>query len=78
MQLSYPIKRNSEGGQGLVEYSIILALLALAVIAVLVVIGPGVGNIFSETSNAFNKDSEEPSVEPAVEPVDVITIAAAE
>ena len=79
MHRSYSDKRNLGDGQGLVEYSIILALLALAVIAVLVVFGPRVGNIFSETTNAFNKDRKEsvvePAVEPAEEPVDIISIS---
>ncbi len=34
-------------GQGLVEYALILALVAIVVIAVLALIGPAVGNIFS-------------------------------
>jgi hypothetical protein len=61
-----------------VEYSIILALLALAVVAVLVVFGPGIGNLYSQAASAFGTDGDEPVVEPAVEPVDVITIAQAE
>jgi Flp pilus assembly pilin Flp len=36
-----------EKGQGLVEYSLILLLVALAVIIVLVYVGPAVGNLFS-------------------------------
>ena len=78
MHQSYPVKRNSEGGQGLVEYSIILALLALVVVAVLVVFGPRLGNLYSQMASAFGTDGEEPVVEPAVEPDDVITIAQAE
>jgi hypothetical protein len=42
---------------------------------VLVVFGPGVGNVYSEISNSFSKDPEEPVVEPAVEPVDIISIS---
>jgi pilus assembly protein Flp/PilA len=36
-----------EKGQGLVEYALILVLIAVVVIAVLVIFGPAVGNIFS-------------------------------
>ena len=78
MHQTYPVKRNSEGGQGVVEYSIILVLLALVVVTVLVVFGPKIGNLYSQAASAFGTDDEQPAVEPAVEPVDVITIARAE
>ena len=78
MHRFYSVKGNPGDGQGLVEYSLILTLIALVVIAVLVVFGPGVGNIFSEVSNAFGKEPDEnvvePVIEPVEEPVDVITI----
>ncbi len=47
------LARNSEKGQGLVEYAIILALVALVVIAILAVLGPQVGNLFSRVTNAI-------------------------
>ena len=37
----------SENGQGLVEYALILVLVALVVIGILLVLGPVVGNAFS-------------------------------
>lgn len=40
-----------EKGQGLVEYALILVLVAIVVIAVLMLLGPIIGNIFS-TLNA--------------------------
>ena len=36
-----------EEGQGLVEYALILVLVAMAVIVVLALLGPAIGNIFS-------------------------------
>jgi len=36
-----------EEGQGLVEYALILALVALVVIVMVTVFGPAVGNLFS-------------------------------
>ena len=36
-----------EKGQGLVEYALILVLVAIVVIAVLLILGPAIGNIFS-------------------------------
>lgn len=38
----------SEEGQGLVEYALILVLVAIVVILVLTLLGPQIGNIFSE------------------------------
>jgi pilus assembly protein Flp/PilA len=40
-----------EKGQGLVEYALILVLVAIVVIAVLTLLGPLIGNVFS-TINA--------------------------
>ena len=36
-----------EEGQGLVEYALILVLVAIVVIAILLLVGPAVGNVFS-------------------------------
>ena len=36
-----------EEGQGLVEYALILVLVAVVVIIILIVLGPAIGNIFS-------------------------------
>jgi pilus assembly protein Flp/PilA len=36
-----------ERGQGLVEYAFILILVAIVVIAILLLLGPVVGNVFS-------------------------------
>ena len=38
---------NREGGQGLVEYAFIMLLVAIAVIVVLALLGPSVGNLYS-------------------------------
>ena len=40
-----------EEGQGLVEYALILVLVAVVVIAILSVLGPQIGNVFSNVSN---------------------------
>lgn len=42
-----------EKGQGLVEYALILVLVAVVVIAVLTLLGPIVGNVFSQIINAL-------------------------
>jgi len=38
----------SESGQGLVEYALILVLVAIVVIAILALLGPEIGRVFSE------------------------------
>jgi pilus assembly protein Flp/PilA len=42
-----------EKGQGLVEYALILVLVAVVVIAVLTLLGPIIGNVFSKINSAF-------------------------
>ena len=43
-----------EKGQGLVEYALILVLVAIVVIAALTILGPIIGNIFSEINNSLS------------------------
>ncbi len=40
-----------EHGQGLVEYAFLFLLIALIVIAVLLLLGPMIGNVFSNLGN---------------------------
>ncbi len=42
-----------EEGQGLVEYALILVLVAIVVIAILALIGPQIANIFSRVTNGL-------------------------
>jgi len=42
-----------EKGQGLVEYAIILALVAIVVIAVMRLLGPKIGNTFSTIASSL-------------------------
>jgi len=42
-----------ERGQGLVEYALILVLVAIVVIAALMVLGPVIGNSFSTINNSL-------------------------
>ena len=42
-----------EEGQGLVEYALILVLVAVVVIVILALLGPAVGNIFSNLVNTL-------------------------
>jgi pilus assembly protein Flp/PilA len=47
--LFYP----QEKGQGLVEYAIIMVFVAIVVIAIMQMIGPRVGNIFSTINSSL-------------------------
>jgi pilus assembly protein Flp/PilA len=42
-----------EEGQGLVEYALILVLVAIIVIAILLVLGPQIGNVFSRITSGL-------------------------
>ena len=46
-----------EKGQGLVEYALILVLIAVVVIAILIILGPQVGQVFSTITEEMNKAS---------------------
>jgi len=41
-----------EKGQGLVEYALILVLVAVVVIVILALLGPAIGNVFSNIADA--------------------------
>ena len=43
-----------EEGQGLVEYALIILLIAIIVIAALLLLGPAIGNIFNNITNALS------------------------
>jgi pilus assembly protein Flp/PilA len=45
---------SKERGQGLVEYALILVLVAIVVIAALMVLGPIIGNSFSTINNSLS------------------------
>ena len=43
-----------EKGQGLVEYALILVLVAIVVIAALMLLGPVIGNVFSKVNSSLS------------------------
>ena len=47
----------SDEAQGLVEYALILVLVSVVVIAVLTLLGPQIGNVFSKVTSDLNKVS---------------------
>ena len=44
-----------EKGQGLVEYALILVLVAIVVIAALMILGPLIGNVFSKVNSSLSR-----------------------
>ncbi|MFN8404667.1 MAG: hypothetical protein U0V48_14095 [Anaerolineales bacterium] len=57
MNLLFSPSKQARRGQGLVEYAIILALVAIIVIVVVRVVGPKVGNTFSTINNSLPGDT---------------------
>jgi Flp pilus assembly pilin Flp len=47
----------NEEGQGLVEYALILTFVAIVVIAVLMLMGPMIGNVFSTINDSLSSFS---------------------
>ena len=45
-----------EEGQGMVEYGLLLGLIAIAVIAVLIILGPRIANMFQDVNDALPED----------------------
>ena len=46
--------KSMQSGQGLVEYALILTLVAVVVIGILTMLGPQVGNVFCNVTNTVN------------------------
>ena len=42
-----------QNGQGLVEYALLLVMVALVVLAMLIIMGPAIGNVFSNIISAL-------------------------
>lgn len=49
----FPKITHSEEGQGLVEYALILFLVAIVVIAVLILLGQQIGSVFNSVVSAL-------------------------
>jgi pilus assembly protein Flp/PilA len=48
------LARGGDDGQGMVEYGLILVLIAIVVIVVLQIVGKQVNNVFSNVSNGLS------------------------
>jgi Flp pilus assembly pilin Flp len=49
--------QRAESGQALIEYALILVLVAIALAAALIATGPALGNVFSNTVLHTNRDN---------------------
>ena len=47
-------RKKNQKGQGLVEYALILVLVAIVVIAALLILGPTIGNVFGKANNSLS------------------------
>ena len=45
--------QSTERGQGLVEYALLIAVIALVVALAMMLLGPGIGEAFSEVGSAM-------------------------
>ena len=45
---------NDESGQGLVEYALIIALVAIGLIVILTLLRNAIGNVFNQSRNVLN------------------------
>ena len=48
-------RKEAEEGQGLVEYALILFLVAIVVIAILILLGPQIGSVFSAVTKGLSQ-----------------------
>ena len=53
-----------ENGQGMTEYGLILGFIAVAVIAVMVIFGPAVKDMFTKATNELATDFDSPATAP--------------
>ena len=66
-------RSNNHKGQGLVEYALILTLVAVVVIAVLMALGPKIGGIFTSVNNSLSGVASGESAQPTPGPTAVPT-----
>jgi Flp pilus assembly pilin Flp len=51
---SLTFRKKNQKGQGLVEYALILVLVAIVVIAALLILGPNIGNTFGKVNSSLS------------------------
>jgi Flp pilus assembly pilin Flp len=63
--------KNHQKGQGLVEYALILVLVAVVVLAVLLILGPNIGNMFTKINSSLPAEGAGQAPTVATEPTAV-------
>jgi pilus assembly protein Flp/PilA len=53
-EVTFMLFSPKEKGQGLVEYALILVLVAIVVIAALMILGPIIGTVFSKVNSSLS------------------------
>jgi len=66
-------RNTKEKGQGLVEYALILVLVSVAVLGVLLILGPMIGNVFTEINSTMTTAGGEAEADPCVALLDTWT-----
>lgn len=51
----------SEEGQGLIEYALVLVMIAVVVVLILVLLGPQIGNLFSQAAPCIGPQGSIPA-----------------
>jgi Flp pilus assembly pilin Flp len=70
--------KNHKKGQGLVEYALILVLVAIIVLAVLLILGTSVGNVFTKINNSIQTSNDAQSTSAAPTAIPTWTTCATE
>jgi pilus assembly protein Flp/PilA len=60
MQSLWDAFQSDESGQGLVEYALIIALVAVGLIAILLVLRNSIGNVFNNAAVQLNNAPQNP------------------
>jgi pilus assembly protein Flp/PilA len=47
------LRKEGQQGQGLMEYALVLALVAVVIIAILTLVGPQIGNMYSRVTHGW-------------------------
>lgn len=70
--------KNQQKGQGLVEYALILVLVAVIVMAVLLILGSSVGNVFTKINSSIQASNGSQSTSAAPTAIPTWTTCAVE
>jgi len=61
-------REKAEKGQGMVEYALITVLVAVVIVAVLLILGPSVVNVYAKVNNSLSAQSGGQGLQPTSTP----------